>query len=242
MSHKATHWLAEIAPDRLSASEFRVLFHLCDCHNPARGCFPTQAYLMEWANMSNGGLNKVLRSLEDMGLIKRQRRYDEVQKKARATAYVLAFDKALSDHTPQSGDRSDLSPHQARPVSTTGSTSLHPSGDKPVMNREVTGKATDQPTNEFSENWRPDSELTAWARARGFTSAEIEEQTRRWIDHWHGLDKRPPAPISKTWRGWMDNEIKRRVKREGASQVRQSGAKWLERIERQNAAAARGSV
>lgn len=124
MSHQATHWLAEIAPDRLSASEFRVLFHLCDCHNPARGCFPTQAYLMERANLSNGGLNKVLRSLEDKGLIKRQRRYDEVQKKALATAYVLAFDNVDQDHTPQSGDRSDQSPLQARPVSTPVETNL----------------------------------------------------------------------------------------------------------------------
>ncbi len=30
MSHKATSWLASLPPNRIGASEFRVLFHLCD--------------------------------------------------------------------------------------------------------------------------------------------------------------------------------------------------------------------
>lgn len=245
MSHQATHWLAEIAPDWLSASEFRVLFHLCDCHNPALGCFPTQAYLMKWANLSNGGLNKVLRSLEDKGLIRRQRRYDEEQKKALPTAYVLAFDMADPDHTPQSGDRSDHPPLQARPVSTTGATCLHPSGDKPVINRELTGKVTtNQPTDEFSENWRPDAELIAWAQAQGFTSEEIEEQTRRWIIHWRDeLKAQPPHPLGKTWRGWMVKEIEFKAKRKAAAPARDDSAKkWRARIDRKYGAAAPGGA
>ncbi len=40
MSHEATNWLAKLPASNLIASEFRVLFRLCDCHNPAQGCFP----------------------------------------------------------------------------------------------------------------------------------------------------------------------------------------------------------
>lgn len=47
MSHKATNWLARLEARQISASEFRGLFHLCDCHNPSQGRFPTQAYLLE---------------------------------------------------------------------------------------------------------------------------------------------------------------------------------------------------
>lgn len=44
MSHKATHWLASLDPTDMTHGEFRVLFHLCDCHNPSQGCFPSQVY------------------------------------------------------------------------------------------------------------------------------------------------------------------------------------------------------
>ena len=54
MSHKATNWLASLDPGLLGHSEFRVLFHLCDCHNPSQGCFPTQSYLMAQTGASNG--------------------------------------------------------------------------------------------------------------------------------------------------------------------------------------------
>ena len=60
MSHKATNWLSGIPAKELSSSEFRVLFFLCDCHNPSLGCFPTQAYLIDVCGISNGTLNNAL--------------------------------------------------------------------------------------------------------------------------------------------------------------------------------------
>ena len=61
MSHSATHFLASIPADQTSASEFRVFLHLCDCHNLSEECFPTQAYLIRKAGVSNGTLNSALR-------------------------------------------------------------------------------------------------------------------------------------------------------------------------------------
>ena len=110
--------------------------------------------------------------------------------------------------------------------------------------KKTNGKVTtNQPTDEFSEKWRPDSELTAWARAQGFTSEEIEAERLKWIDHWHAKGKRPVHPVGQSFKGWLLIELDYRAKRKGAAQVRNSsGAKWLARIARQDAAAARGSV
>ena len=64
MSHAATHWLATVPPNDMTHGEFRVLFHLCDCHNASMGCFPKQTYLRDHTGLSNGGLNKALGELE----------------------------------------------------------------------------------------------------------------------------------------------------------------------------------
>ncbi|APX88667.1 hypothetical protein BV394_02075 [Brevirhabdus pacifica] len=72
--------------------EFVVLFHLCDCHNPSLGCFPSQEYLMDRANVSNGSLNNHLNALEARGLIRRVRAIDDRTKRQRPTRYILGFE------------------------------------------------------------------------------------------------------------------------------------------------------
>lgn len=105
MSHKATNWLSDIPADRLSASEFRVLFHLCDCHNPSQGCFPTQGYLIEKTGASNGTVNNALNGLEEKGLIKRHQSRDGVTKRQKPTHYILGFEMgATQEPTPKTGD------------------------------------------------------------------------------------------------------------------------------------------
>ncbi|MZR15045.1 MarR family transcriptional regulator [Maritimibacter sp. DP07] len=204
MSHSATHWLATIPADQLSASEFRVLFHLCDCHNPSHGCFPTQAYLIERAGVSNGTLNTALRSMEDRGLIQRKRRYDDKEKKRLPTRYVLGFERT-TDHTPNSGDRarpnSNLD-HDLSPIQDT--TYLQPTGDKPVRNREVTGKGrkSDQQSFGFSEEWEPGDELKRWAWAEGFTDHDIDQETKLCALH-HIAKGSRFQNLDAAWKAWM---------------------------------------
>lgn len=126
MSHKATNWLSDLTG--LSASEFRVLFHLCDCHNPSKGCFPQQSYLLEKAEVSNGTLNNALNALEVKGLIRRVLRSDPETKKRISTLYVLGCDENLS---PKTGDGAN-SKKQAEPSPTFEQSHLQPTGDKPV--------------------------------------------------------------------------------------------------------------
>lgn len=107
MSHAATHWLATVPPDQMTHGEFRVMFHLCDCHNASMGCFPKQAYLRAHTGLSNGGLNKALAELEEKGLILRERDRDERTNRQKPTRYILGFEiKKAQEPSPLSGDGS----------------------------------------------------------------------------------------------------------------------------------------
>lgn len=92
MSHAATHWLATVPPEKMTHGEFRVLFHLCDCHNPSMGCFPKQTYLRDRTGLSNGGLNKALGELERKGLLRREQSRDERTNRQKPTHYILGFE------------------------------------------------------------------------------------------------------------------------------------------------------
>lgn len=107
MSHKASHWLAEIPASLINASAFRVLFHLCDAHNskrpPLEACFPQHKLLLEATGLSNGGLNNALNALEAVGLMRRVRTCDETGK--RRNYYILGCDfDLLKEQSPNYGD------------------------------------------------------------------------------------------------------------------------------------------
>lgn len=168
MSHKATNWLSDIPADALGHSEFRVLFHLCDCHNPSQGCFPTQAYLLEVTGLANSTLNVALGNMEKRGLIERRRGYDREKKRSLPTRYILGFEiKRTQGQTPETGDSkeagqtpetggradSDLPPDQT-PIS--GQSRLRHTGEKPVKepvkNRAGAG-ASDDPLGAAAAFW-----------------------------------------------------------------------------------------
>ena len=133
MSHKATNWLATITPSLITSGEFRVLFQLCDCHNPSHGCFPNQEWLRARTGLSNGGLNKCLAGLELKGIIQRKIRFDPVSKQRKSTLYVLGCDAKLeAKPAPQSGEGAN-STLDAKPSPLYAQSHLHPSGDKPVI-------------------------------------------------------------------------------------------------------------
>ena len=90
MSHKATNWA--IQQRGLSPVTKLVLWYLCDRHNPDFGCFPSQDELAADAEISRASLNTHLEKLETAGLIRRQRRVDEVTRKQKSTRYVLGFE------------------------------------------------------------------------------------------------------------------------------------------------------
>jgi hypothetical protein len=123
MSHKATHWLADIPPKELSNAEHRILFVLCDCHNPSQGCFPKQSYIIEKTGRASSSVNSALNGLEQKGFIRREQRKDPVTGKQEPPRYILGFEmKAPQKPTPETGDGiSGSKPeHSGRPTPETG--------------------------------------------------------------------------------------------------------------------------
>ena len=92
MSHEATNWA--ISQRGLKPAQKIVLWHLCDCHNPAYGgAFPSQEWLVENCEVSPSQLNEHMKALEERGLISREPRKDPVTKKQMSTRYHLAFER-----------------------------------------------------------------------------------------------------------------------------------------------------
>lgn len=115
MSHKANYWLARLAPERVKAGAFRILFHLCDHHNgdrdPLRSCHPSQETLREKTGLSNGALNSALSDMEAEGLLVR-RRSTVPGSSERRTYYILGCDfDLLKEQTPENG----VSPNSGEP-------------------------------------------------------------------------------------------------------------------------------
>jgi DNA-binding MarR family transcriptional regulator len=91
VSHEATNWAIKMKKLRPIAKI--VLWHLADCHNPTQGCFPTQEYLADQAEVSRASVNRILSELEQAGIIRRQIRLHPETKRRISTRYLLAFEK-----------------------------------------------------------------------------------------------------------------------------------------------------
>ena len=171
MSHRATSWLSHVPAGELTNSEFRVLFHLCDCHNPSQGCFPTQAYLMEATGVSNGTLNNALNGLEAKGLIARHRTWDKRTKKQCPTRYMLGFElKDAQEPPPKTGDGKAGKPSPK-------------SGDGAVSNKRgkpspISGGSRLQPTGEVTSK-EPVNNQRGGRRGAKNGASEVPEWLRR---------------------------------------------------------------
>jgi len=107
MSHAATNWAFQ--QRGLKPSAKIILLILADCHNPAHGCFPTQAFLAEACEMNRDTVNVQLAHLEERGLIRRVRSVDPATKRQRPTRYKLAFeaDFAGNDGSGEAGEQGE---------------------------------------------------------------------------------------------------------------------------------------
>lgn len=93
MSHEATNWA--VKQRGLRPIVKIVLWHLADCHNPTMGCFPTQDYLADMAEISRASVNRVLGELEAAGVIRREQQIDPETKRQRPTRYRLGCESGF---------------------------------------------------------------------------------------------------------------------------------------------------
>ena len=90
MSHQATSWAFQLRGLKPSAK--LVLLALADCHNPAQGCYPSQAFLADACELNRDTVNVHLAALEAAGLIRRIRSVHPKTKRQQSTRYKLAFE------------------------------------------------------------------------------------------------------------------------------------------------------
>jgi len=91
MSHDATNWAVKVRG--ISPAAKVVLWHLADRHNRDTGrCDPSQEKLSEDCEISRSSLNNQLRSLEQLGIISREKRLNQHTKRQKNTFYILNFE------------------------------------------------------------------------------------------------------------------------------------------------------
>lgn len=163
MSHEATNWAVKLKGLRPIAKI--VLWHLSDCHNPINGCFPTQDYLAEQAEVSRASVNRILSELEHAGIIRRELRIDPESKRRLPTRYRLAFEKGfepldVAAHVSELDMEENAEPclkNNESHVSKTASSMSH-SSETLTSNRtgKLTGNAPQPPENGgrgFADLW-----------------------------------------------------------------------------------------
>lgn len=95
MSHKATNWA--IQQRGLDPATKLLLWQLSDRHNRDTGrCDPSQDRLAHDCEMSRASVNRHLKKLEEVGLIRRVQRLNPITKRQANTSYQLALDGAFS--------------------------------------------------------------------------------------------------------------------------------------------------
>lgn len=90
MSHVAVAWAHGVKGLRPAAK--LVLLTLADCHNPAFGCFPSQAYIADACEISLSTVNRHLATLEAAGLILRHASVNAKTMRQMPTVYILGFE------------------------------------------------------------------------------------------------------------------------------------------------------
>lgn len=203
MSHKATNWA--FSQRGLNASEKLVLLYLADRHNPDYGCFPSQQRLAEDAEVSRRTVGSALDSLEEKGLIRRERRVDPRTRRQMTTRYILAFEPeftqepcAESAHGAEGTEKEQEagpcaeSAHGSRVQSATEPCAIHDESRVQILHTNLVREPLREPVKEEEG-----------ARARDPVSEDFFAELLAAL----GLDA---AALPGWWQGWPPREHVRR--------------------------------
>jgi len=151
MSHKATNWA--IQQRGIDPAAKILLWHLADCHNSHTGrCDPSQERLAHECEMSRSTVNRHMKNLEAVGLIRRVKRYDDEKKKRSTTFYELALDRPFpmsqSDTKPMCQNDTDLCVKTPQNQCPTGDTLTCKGTGKEPVNAQAHDLFSDNPEPE----------------------------------------------------------------------------------------------
>lgn len=191
-------------------------------------------HLMRMAGVGKDKLGRLMRELIEAGYVAHDYLHDERGRMIGRTWMIndqprpTVVRKEPTTDTVVRENRGPENPSSGEPASIR----------KPKLKNTNSQVLTNRPNYEFSENWRPDPEVIAWALKEGFTEREIETEIRKWVKHWRDKGLRPAHPLGKSFKGWLTLEIKRRSQHAKNKSPRQQPS-ILDQIKREEAETAR---
>lgn len=204
MSHDATNWA--IKQRGLKPAAKILLWHLADCHNPSHGCFPSQEYLAEHAEMSERGVRRHLEELEGFGLILREKvkqsgRFDR-------TEYTLNLHVVHSPPAKLTTGQ-NVSPPPAkmgthhRPNCPPNLVS-EPVKEPVIEQMDLLPKPKPRRAQQMPEGWVPNDTNVQDAIDRNFSQQEISHEADKFRNYCHANGK-TYKNFDAAWRNWLGN-------------------------------------
>jgi hypothetical protein len=225
LSIDVTSWVYDHAPQDMSIGDMLVILRLAwhaDQHG--RGAYPTLADLSEKTKLCERQVRRVLRRLEQRGLIAVQ----EASTRRRPTTYWFpGFAKKRGDIHDKSGGTLDASRGDIQSISTeSGGTFTTMRGDihdhegghsrqdyirsEPsltVIEPSVPPRDPPEPRTKrataMTEEWEPSAELEKWATTElGMKYVDVNRETCKFRDHFIANGK-PMKNWGAAWKNWM---------------------------------------
>jgi len=219
MSHKATNWAVEQRGIKPIAKV--LLWHLADRHHPEHGCFPSQAALAEYCEISRSSVNRYLQELEDAGLIRRVQQTDASSNRQLPTRYFLAFEDGFE--TLHVGGRVSArhrgpSVKKAESRVSKAQVSVSQSSDTLTSKGTSNGTGNGRARASFDEVWDlyPKRRLTNRAEAQQAFDLLTDEETHRLV------------LAAKRFRQWhIEDSEARHSTPEAQAEFRKGLGKWI---------------
>lgn len=187
-----------------------------------------RSHLMQVAGVGRDKFQRLMRELIEAGYVRRVP-VREDGGKVRGSEWLITDEPDREPDNQAVGSTESLKNRSPVSPATGKSGPLRRSSNKKIKG----GKVTPPPS---FETWQPENALTAWAKGEGFTDRDIEEETRKWIKHWQELGTSPPAPLGKSWKGWMLIELNYRAKQsQRPTAPKKPGSSALEMAKRSEA-------
>lgn len=219
MSHKATSWAIEQRD--LKPGPWVVLFQLADRVNKDTfRCDPDQFMIAADCNMGRSTINRHLKTLEELGKIRRIQRFDTAKNKPLNTFYILGldFDKTLdvefsvsqnetreNDHSVSRFERDPCPDFDANRVPIRDTNLVREPVSKPE--KEETNVSSKKTGTRLPENWELPKDWGDWAIGRGWSEQIVRLESEKFKNYWLSLSGRQAIKLNweRTWQNWMLN-------------------------------------
>lgn len=192
MSIQAISWA--LKQSAVKRGEKMVLVALANYADENGECFPSHKRLAEDTGYTRQGVGKVIRHLEDIGLLEINSR-DRENGSRTSNVYVLSMGA-----TTVAGKATTV----ARGA--TGGNNIEPSfnHNPPVPSEQPPPKVQSKATR-LPDDWQPSADDVAFAEQEGLSSDEISRECGKFRDYWHGVggQRGTKRDWPATWRNWI---------------------------------------